>query len=59
MLTLYHHDSSACSAKVRFALAGKDLPWSSCYVDIMKGEQFRPEFLPLNAKAPYVNRLHV
>jgi glutathione S-transferase len=50
-LTLYHHGSSACAAKVRFALAEKQLPWTSRYVDILKGEQFTPEFLALNPKA--------
>ena len=50
-LELYHHGSSACAAKVRFALAEKRLPWESRYVDILKGEQFAPEFLALNPKA--------
>ena len=50
-LTLYHHGSSACAAKVRFALAEKGLPWESRYVDILKGEQFEPAFLALNPKA--------
>jgi glutathione S-transferase len=50
-LELYHHGSSACAAKVRFALAEKRLTWSSRYVDILKGEQFTPEFLALNPKA--------
>jgi glutathione S-transferase len=44
MLTLYHHGSSACAAKVRFALAEKRLDRRSRYVDILKGEQFAPEF---------------
>jgi ganglioside-induced differentiation-associated protein 1 len=51
MLELYHHGSSACSAKVRFALAEKRLEWSGRVVDILAGEQFRPEFLALNPKA--------
>lgn len=51
MLELYHHGSSACAAKVRFALAEKRLGWTSRYVDILKGEQFRPEFLAINPKA--------
>lgn len=51
MLDLYHHGSSACAAKVRFALAEKRLPWNGHYVDILKGEQFRPEFLAINPKA--------
>jgi len=50
-LELYHHGSSACAAKVRFALAEKRLAWSSRYVDILKGEQFTPEFRALNPKA--------
>jgi ganglioside-induced differentiation-associated protein 1 len=51
VLTLYHHGSSACAAKVRFALAEKHLDWRSCYVDILKGEQFAPHFRALNPKA--------
>jgi glutathione S-transferase len=51
MLELYHHGSSACAAKVRFALAEKGLAWTSRYVDILKGEQFTPAFLRLNPKA--------
>jgi glutathione S-transferase len=50
-LELYHHGSSACAAKVRFALGEKRLPWASHYVDILAGEQFRPEFLAINPKA--------
>ena len=50
MLELYHHGSSACAAKVRFALGEKDLRWASHYVEILNGEQFRPEFLEINPK---------
>jgi ganglioside-induced differentiation-associated protein 1 len=50
MLELYHHGSSACSAKVRLALAEKQLQWTSRYVDILAGEQFRPAFLRINPK---------
>jgi glutathione S-transferase len=50
-LTLYHHGSSACAAKVRFALEEKHLPWTSHVVDIFRGEQFAPAFLALNPKA--------
>lgn len=51
MLELYHHGSSACAAKVRFALAEKQVAWTSRYVDILRGEQFAPEFLRINPKA--------
>jgi glutathione S-transferase len=50
-LELYHHGSSACAAKVRFALAEKQLPWTSRYVDVLKGEQFAPKYLAINPKA--------
>jgi ganglioside-induced differentiation-associated protein 1 len=51
VLALYHHGSSACAAKTRFALDEKALPWESHYVDILQGEQFKPEFLAINPKA--------
>jgi glutathione S-transferase len=50
-LELYHHGSSACAAKVRFALAEKRIEWVSHYVEILKGEQFSPQFRALNPKA--------
>jgi ganglioside-induced differentiation-associated protein 1 len=51
MLELYHHGSSACAAKVRFAFAEKGLEWTSHYLDLLKGEQFAPQFLAINPKA--------
>jgi glutathione S-transferase len=51
MLILYHHGSSVCAAKVRLALAEKSLEWEGRYVDILKGEQFTPEFRKLNPKS--------
>lgn len=51
MLELYHHGSSACAAKVRFALSEKKLSWTGRYVDILRGEQFAADFLAVNPKA--------
>jgi ganglioside-induced differentiation-associated protein 1 len=51
MLELYHHGSSVCAAKVRFALAEKRLGWTGHYVDILRGEQFKSDFLAINPKA--------
>ncbi|MGD2166843.1 MAG: glutathione S-transferase family protein [Gammaproteobacteria bacterium] len=51
MLELYHHGSSACAAKVRFALAEKALGWEGHYVDILAGEQFSASYLAVNPKA--------
>ena len=42
VLELYHRGSSACAAKVRFALAEKQLDWVGHYLDLLKGEQFSP-----------------
>jgi glutathione S-transferase len=51
MLELFHHGSSVCAAKVRFALAEKNLEWNGHYVDILAGEQFQPDFLRINPRA--------
>jgi glutathione S-transferase len=32
------------------ALAEKDIPWEGHYIDILKGDQFVPDFLKLNPK---------
>jgi hypothetical protein len=37
MIELYHHGSSVCAAKVRFALGEKGLAWQGHYIDILKG----------------------
>lgn len=57
-VTLYHHGSSACAVKVRFALAEKGVAWESAYVDIMAGEQFAPGYLALNPKAVVPTLVH-
>ena len=57
-LVLYHHGSSACAAKVRLALAEKRLAWDSRYVDILRGEQFAPEYRALNPKAVVPTLVH-
>ncbi|MGE3645334.1 MAG: glutathione S-transferase family protein [Beijerinckiaceae bacterium] len=51
MYTLYHHGSSVCAGKVRLALDEKGLPWTGIYIDILKGDQFTPDYLELNPKA--------
>ena len=42
MFELYHHGSSVCAAKVRLAMAEKQLQWTGHYLDILKGDQFAP-----------------
>jgi len=58
LLTLYHHGSSACAAKVRFALEEKGLQWEGRYIDLMRGEQFAPEYLALNPKGVVPTLVH-
>ena len=56
--TLYHHGSSVCAAKVRLAMAEKDLNWDGVYIDILKGEQFDPAYLQLNPKGVVPTLVH-
>jgi glutathione S-transferase len=58
LLELFHHGSSVCAAKVRLALAEKGLDWKSHYIDILKGDQFDPEYMKLNPKAVVPTLLH-
>jgi glutathione S-transferase len=58
MLDLYHHGSSVCAAKVRFALGEKCLQWNGHYLDILKGDQFSPEYKKLNPKAVVPTLVH-
>ena len=58
MLELYHHGSSACAAKVRLALAEKQLDWTGHYLDILKGDQFDPAYLKINPKAVVPTLVH-
>jgi glutathione S-transferase len=58
MLELYHHGSSVCAAKVRLALAEKRLAWAGHYLDILKGEQFNPDYLKINPKGVVPTLVH-
>lgn len=58
MLELYHHGSSVCAAKVRLALAEKGVDWTGHYIDILKGEQFTPDYRRLNPKAVVPTLVH-
>jgi glutathione S-transferase len=58
MIELYHHGSSVCAAKVRMALAEKQLEWKGHYVDILKGDQFDASYVRLNPKAVVPTLIH-
>lgn len=58
MFTLYHHGSSVCAAKVRFAMDQKGIEWDGIFIDILKGEQFNPDYLKLNPKGVVPTLVH-
>jgi glutathione S-transferase len=58
MLTLYHHGSSVCAAKVRLVLSEKQLPWEGVYLDLLKGDQFDRDYVKLNPKAVVPTLVH-
>ncbi len=58
MLELYHHGSSVCAAKVRLVLSEKGLEWKGHYLDILRGDQFDPEYMKLNPKAVVPTLVH-
>ena len=57
MLTLYHHNSSVCAAKIRVALAEKGLKWHSELLQL-DGDQFAPAYLALNPAAVVPTLVH-
>ena len=48
MLELYHWEPNTNAARVMICLAEKGLVYTSRYVDLLKLEQFSPDFLALN-----------
>lgn len=50
MLTLYNHNLSVCVQKVRLALVEKGIAWQDHNLDLMKGEQFSPDYLKIHPK---------
>jgi len=58
LITLHHHGSSVCAAKVRLVLAEKSVPWEGIYVDILRGDQFDPAYMKLNPKAVVPTLVH-
>jgi glutathione S-transferase len=46
--TLYNAPQSTCSQRVRFVLNAKQLPFSEIKLDLLAGDQLKPEYLALN-----------
>jgi len=47
-ITLYNAPQSTCSQRVRFVLNAKDLPFEEVKLDLMAGDQLKPDYLALN-----------
>ena len=46
--TLYNAPPSTCSQRVRFALNAKKLPFAEIKLDLLAGDQLKPDYLKLN-----------
>jgi glutathione S-transferase len=46
--TLYNAPQSTCSQRVRFVLNAKGLPFSEIKLDLLAGDQLKPDYLALN-----------
>jgi len=46
--TLYNAPQSTCSQRVRFVLNAKQLPFTEKKLDLLEGDQMKPEYLKLN-----------
>jgi glutathione S-transferase len=46
--TLYNAPQSTCSQRVRFVLNAKKLPFAEIKLDLLAGDQLRPDYLKLN-----------
>jgi glutathione S-transferase len=46
--TLYNAPQSTCSQRVRFVLNAKELPFDEVKLDLLAGDQLKPDYLKLN-----------
>lgn len=58
MLFLYHGTTSVCAAKVRLALAEKELAWEGEVLDLQRGDQHRPDYRKLNPNGVVPTLVH-
>src|SRR5581483_9919120 len=55
---LYNAPQSTCSQRVRFALHAKGLPFEERKLDLLAGDQLRPEYLALNPNGVVPTLVH-
>jgi glutathione S-transferase len=58
MITLYHNDMSVCAAKVRTALAEKELKWDGIHLNLRSGDAQKPDYIKLNPNAVVPTLVH-
>ncbi len=58
MLRLYHASASVAPVMVRIVLHEKGLPWESKILDLLRGDQFQPEYRKINPKAVVPTLVH-
>ena len=46
--TLYNAPQSTCSQRVRFVLNAKSLPFNEVKLNLLEGDQLKPDYLKLN-----------
>ncbi len=46
--TLYNAPQSTCSQRVRFVLNAKKLPFAEVKLNLLEGDQLKPDYLKLN-----------
>jgi glutathione S-transferase len=50
---LYNAPQSTCSQRVRFVLNAKHLPFDEVRLNLLEGDQLKPEYLKLNISTRY------
>ena len=57
-LILFHNGMSVCAVKPRIVLAEKRLNWNSHVLDLIRGDQFKQEYVRLNPKQVVPTLVH-
>src|SRR5262252_10718055 len=56
--TLYNAPQSTCSQRVRFVLNAKGLPFEEVKLDLLAGDQLKPDYLRLNPNGVVPTLVH-
>jgi glutathione S-transferase len=57
-ITLYNAPQSTCSQRVRFVLNAKSLPFDEVKLDLLAGDQLKPDYLKMNPNGVVPTLLH-